>query len=362
MQKNSLWKSENSIVRVLEVQEGQAFVIDCVKRTMPKWIDMDSLSGYFKVTEQEMQTITRIALPEIDSLDAESKQFMYEHYTMIAGILPFVSDNSQRNNVISKISAEKGITKKTVRNYLCIYLTYQDITALAPLSILFPNKREKSKKKELTQDEKNMRWGLNKFFYTKNKNSLKTAYTMMLKEKYCDTYGVLLPEYPTFHQFRYFYRKHKKMQTYYISRDGLKKYQRNNRPLLGDGVQEFAPHVGIAMLDATVCDIYLINESGNLVGRPLLVIAVDAYSSLCCGYSLSWEGGTYSLRGLMLNVIADKVKHCEKFGIMIDKSDWNCDSLPATLVTDMGSEYKSGNFEQLAELGGYDCESAFLSS
>lgn len=173
----------------------------------------------------------------------------------------------------------------------------------------------------------------------------------MLKEKYCDVCGVLLPEYPTFYQFRYFYRKHKSMQTYYISRDGLKSYQRNNRPLTGDGVQEFAPNVGVGMLDATICDIYLVNEAGNLVGRPILTACIDAYSSLCCGYSLSWEGGVYSLRSLMLNVITDKVEHCKKHGIIIQKSEWDCDKLPATLVTDMGAEYKSENFEQIAELG-----------
>ncbi len=121
----------------------------------------------------------------------------------------------------------------------------------------------------------------------------------MLKEKYCAD-GVLLPEYPSFDKFRYFYRKTRKMQkmqTYYISRDGLKSYQRNNRPLLGDGIQEFASGVGICMLDSTVLDLYLVNESGGLVGRAILVAAVDGYFGLCCGYSLLWEGGVYSLRG-----------------------------------------------------------------
>ena len=66
---------------------------------------------------------------------------------------------------------------------------------------------------------------------------------------------------------------------------------------------------------------------------------------------LSWEGGVYSLRGLMECVIADKVELCRKHGIAIKSGDWNCNQLPATLVTDMGSEYKSANFEQIAELG-----------
>ena len=82
------------------------------------------------------------------------------------------------------------------------------------------------------------------------------VYTLMLKDKYCDSKGELVCEYPSFYQFRYFYRQHKKTQNLLISRNGLKSYQRNNRPLLGDGIQEFAPCVGVGMLDATVCDIY----------------------------------------------------------------------------------------------------------
>ena len=233
-------------------------------------------------------------------------------------------------------------SKQTIRKYLCLYLVYQNIAALAPAPKV---------EKELSQDEKNMRWALNKFFYSKHKNSLNTAYTFMLKEKYCTTDGQLVEKFPTFDQFRYFYRKTKSMQKYYISRDGIKDYQRNNRPLLGDGVQQFAPAVGVGMLDSTICDIYLVDDGGKLVGRPVLCACVDAFSGLCCGYSLGWEGGTYSLRGLMLNVIADKQKWCKEHGVFIKKSEWDSDKLPGVLVTDMGSEYKGETFSQIAELG-----------
>jgi len=54
----------------------------------------------------------------------------------------------------------------------------------------------------------------------------------MLKERYCDEGGNLLSEYPSFHQFRYFYRKHKSLQDYYISREGIKQYQRDHRPFI----------------------------------------------------------------------------------------------------------------------------------
>ena len=59
----------------------------------------------------------------------------------------------------------------------------------------------------------------------------------------------------------------------------------------------------------------------------------------------------YSLRNLMLNVIADKEEWCRKFGILIDRSQWDSNVLPGMMVTDMGMEYTSETFEQITELG-----------
>ena len=343
MKKYDLLRNGNSIIRVLEIQGGRVLVIDCIKRTMPRWMEKMELESYIGCISGELYEVTGLAMVEVDSLDANQRKAMYERYTMIAPILSFISNDKMRSRLIGSMATEHGVSKATVRSYLCLYLAYMDVSVLAP--------KRREDDRQLTQDEKHMRWALNKFFYATKKQSLMTAYTMMLKEKYCDALGVLADEYPSFYQFRYFYRKTRNLQNFYISRDGLKNYQRNNRPLIGEGVQEFAPAVGVGMLDATVCDIYLVNDSGSLVGRPILTACIDAYSGLCCGYSLSWEGGVYSLRGLMLNIIADKVSWCGKFGISIQKENWDCDMLPATLVTDMGSEYKSENFEQIAELG-----------
>lgn len=339
--KNQLLEHDGHFVRILETHLSKVFLIDCLKRNMPEWRERDELQQYVSCPEIYLQEVSHIFLSDIS--DAKSKKIMYERFTMISPVLPFITDTQKRKEIIHSVSVAKGISKQTIRHYLCLYLAYQDISVLAP--------KENRKNVCLSQDEKNMRWALNKFFYTKHKNSLNTAYLFLLKEKYCDAMGNLLPEYPSFYQFRYFYRKTKKMQTYYISRNGLKDYQKNNRPLLGDGIQEYASSVGMGMLDATVCDIYLVNDAGKLAGRPILTVCIDAYSSLCCGYLLSWEGGVYSLRGLMLNIIQDKQKWCKKHGIFIEKYQWDSNQLPALLVTDMGMEYQSENFEQITELG-----------
>ena len=328
------------IFRVLDNKDSEILVINCTKKQMPYWTEFDSTSSCYLITEDELQDFTDTHFRE---LIVPSKEYKYaqERFSLISNIIPVVGDKNKRTQMIRIISETNNCSKQTIKNILCQYLIYQDIAALAP---------QKNSEKELTTDEKNMRWALNKFFYTKNKNSLSTAYVMMLKEKYTDEYNNLLP-YPTIHQFRYFYRKTRKMETYYISRDGIKDYQRNHRPLLGEGSRTVANSIGTAMLDSTICDIYLVNDRQELIGRPLMIACIDVYSGLCCGYSLTWEGGMYSLRSLMLNVVTNKKEYCRKFGINIEESDWNCDQLPATLITDKGSEYASENFEQLTDLG-----------
>lgn len=343
MQKNNLYFKENSIVRVLEVREDNALVIDCIQRMMPQWKDIVSLAGWEKCSEEKLYEIAGVDLPELDSLCPENRKVAYERYTMIAPILHLLPDEKKKCEMIAVIASNEKISKQTVRKYLCLYLAFQNIAILAP--------KDKDSDTSLTKDEKNMRWALNKFYFSYEKHSLKTAYTMMLKAKYCDGNKELLPEYPTFNQFRYFYRKRKNNQTYYISRNGLTNYQRNNRPLLGDGIQQYAKAPGMGMLDATICDIYLVYEYGGIVGRPILTACIDAYSSLCCGYALTWEGGMYSLRQLMLNVVTDKQELCRKHGINIDSQEWDSSMCPGVLVTDQGREYVGNCFEQIAELG-----------
>ena len=336
MKKNDLIKTDSGIFRVLSVGDNSILAIDCEKKTMPQFFSFDFFS------DGEIINCLSPDYLNFDELSPADRKIAQQRYTMIASAVSVLDDVKQRNLMLENSSKQFGISKQTLRSYLCPYLVYQDIAALAP---------KHSKGKELTQDQKNMRWALNKFFYTRNQNSLPTAYTMMLKAKYCDDYGKLLPEYPSFNQFRYFYRKHRKMENFFISRDGIKDYQMNNRPLLGDGVQEFAPSVGTAMLDGTICDIYLVNDKGQLIGRPVLVVACDANTSMCLGYSLSWQGGTYSLQNLMLNILEDKVSLCERMGIHITADQWAVNQLPGIMVTDGGSEYKGKTFEQIAELG-----------
>ena len=333
MKENDVLRKGDIALRILAVKGDTCLCINCNAKSMPAWISSDLLEKYTPVPPPK---------PSV-CMTAKQKQISHKRFTMIAPILAFLTDDIERNKMITWISEEWNISKQTLRRYLCRYLVYQDIAALAPAV--------PEAKQILTKDQKNMRWALNKFYYSPKKRTLTDVYVKLLKEKYCDDHGNLIAAHPSMRQFRYFESKYRKQENYLISRNGLKNYQRNDRPLIGDGVQEYAPYAGVGMLDATVCDIYLISRDGLVVGRPLLVASVDANTSLCLGYSLLWEGGVYSLQQLMLNIVSNKVNLCKKMGIAIKARQWPTSGLPGVMVTDMGSEYTGVTFEQITELG-----------
>jgi len=343
MSLKSLFDDGQTIYRVLAESGDSLVVIDCLKRTMPMWIPKNRLFELQQIEEQVLHEKTGVYPVSDEELSRNAVALAHKRYSMIAPAVAVVADKKQRNDMINLISRENRISKQTVRKYLCLYLAFQTITVLAPIDSI--------QELILSKEQKWMRWALNKYFYTCRQNSLKTAYLFLLKEKYLDESGQLKKEHPSYYQFRYFYRRTKNQQDFLISRKGLTEYQRNHRPLLGEGVAEFANHVGIGMLDSTICDIYLVDEAGKLLGRPILTACVDAYSQLCCGFSLGWEGGMTSLRELMNNVITNKIDYCKQYGILINDEEWDCNQLPGIMVTDRGAEYCSCTFEQISELG-----------
>ena len=331
---NKYIKSGYNVFRILKETEENVLLLRCGGNNLPKWERTSTLVD----SEVEEQPI----LPEREytTMDYAMAQ---SHFNMIADVLAVIDDKKARSQMIEKLAADFGISRPTICKYINLYLTYDCKEAL------LPQVKEKAAK-DLTLDEKNIRWALNKYYYTTEKHSLTFAYKQMIKERYYENGELKLP-FPSFYKFRYYYRKHNKKSNEIISRYGTSYYRRNERPLLGEGVQQFAKGIGTGMVDATICDIYLVDDAGMVVGRPILTACVDAFSGLCMGYSLGWEGGMYSVRNMLLNIVCDKKEHCRKLGISINADAWNCSQLPARFITDQGTEYTSQNFDQLTELG-----------
>ena len=345
MQRNDLIRWRGSLYRILVLQDNEVLMIDCLKRTMPVWHTFSEFSqDVVFIDSQALQEDTGVVLECFENACVRRQNEAHKRFSLIANLTSVIGERKVYTQLLNEISVLNDISKQTLRRYLCDYLTFQDIACLLPEETV-------SKCRELTAEEKTFRWALNRWFYNQDRHSLQWTYNQMLREKYCDENGKLLPDRPSFNQFRYYYRKTRSEQNYLISRNGIGDYKRNSRPRLGDCLQARFPNIGTGMLDGTVCDIYLVDDSGNVIGRPVLTACIDAHTSLCCGYCVSWEAGTYNLRNLMMNTICDKREWCKQHNIIIDQAAWPCSSLPGVMITDKGSEYISENFSQITELG-----------
>ena len=337
-----IYKNGDLIFRCLDESNAKCLLIDCVKRSLPCWADVSFLNDFKEISEEALLQELNVSFPAINELSQAQLKVMHLRFASISPCLAKVVNENERRLMMYRASLDYEVSIQTIRHRLCDYLVFQNIVVLAPVP---------RKVKELSEDEKNFRWALNKYFYNSKKLSLRQAFKFLVRDKYMDSDGKIMQNCPKFHQFRYFYYKNRSESNYIISRLGRGEYDRNYRPLLGDGVREYFPSIGYGMLDSTTADIYLINDDGELIGRPIISACVDAYSSMCLGYYDGWKGGNESLRKLMLNVATNKVEWCKKFGVDIKEEDWNCHRLPHKVVTDMGKEFAGYTFSNLANLG-----------
>lgn len=44
--KNQLLQNDTQLIRILDMEADRVFIIDCIKRTMPVWKDIESIKEY----------------------------------------------------------------------------------------------------------------------------------------------------------------------------------------------------------------------------------------------------------------------------------------------------------------------------
>ena len=240
MRVNDIFAIENGEhIRILLCSEEQCYAVSCQHFRMPFLLSAHELKGMKSISDEEY-TIFTID----DDISAAQRCERDRRFALIKPLLDnaCIYDKPHRNEIVNQIVGEHGVSRRTVLQYLWKYWVYKS------KNILLPTGRTSAKARELTADEKAIRWALNKYYYTPQKQSLQTAYKMMLRAKFCDAHGTLKAEYPTFWQFRYFFRQHRDPISETISRQGLKAYQRNHRPFTGS-ICDYAHTIGVYMTD-----------------------------------------------------------------------------------------------------------------
>ncbi len=88
MDKNTLLRNGDWVVRVLYIDGDRRLVIDCCKMTMPRWESAESLKYWDTCAEGDYHIHDA---PTAEQLTTAERKVMRERYTLIAPMLPFVT-------------------------------------------------------------------------------------------------------------------------------------------------------------------------------------------------------------------------------------------------------------------------------
>jgi hypothetical protein len=217
-------------------------------------------------------------------------------------------------------------------------------------------------------DEEIFREGIERFIKSGVVKDLPSAW-QMIKEKWYSTgeyilksglegddiVPILLPpaERPSLPQFRYFYYKHRNRVQEIIEQEGQNEYDRNVRPVLNNSTDMAFGPGAVYQIDATVGDIYLVNDFNReyLIGRPVIYIVIDTFSRLIVGFAVTLEGPSWAGARLALeNAFRNKVESCAELGINITEDMWPVQGKCESLLGDNG-EIKSYNANSLVDFG-----------
>lgn len=77
MQKNELLQWNNTIIRILAIDDARVLVIDCVKRTMPQWINSDALSECKSCEKSKLELQTEIELDDFENMNIQERRIAH---------------------------------------------------------------------------------------------------------------------------------------------------------------------------------------------------------------------------------------------------------------------------------------------
>ena len=101
--------------------------------------------------------------------------------------------------------------------------------------------------------------------------------------------------------------------------------------------------------DHTKVDLLVVNQTGEILGRPWLTIVVDTYSRCAIGIHLGFDAPSASVVCLALRHGILPKQYSAAYGL---KQSWDTYGLPQYLYTDGGKDFRSQHLEQVAtELG-----------
>ncbi|MDZ5474184.1 DDE-type integrase/transposase/recombinase [Bacillus sp. 31A1R] len=367
------------------------FDVDSEKKFRILWIDENYILSYVIDIEDRLATpyIIRISelnekihhgemvlrLEEMDifidrkptQIDIEYRDKSWQIIKDIVKLEPDIYEKSKRKKLIDS----EVILKKKVNSHNTVYKLLRKYWQRGKVKdSLYPNyynsghggspvtyKKKPGRSKNngkggiiIGEKEKNIfAKVVNKYYLTKEKQSLSHAYKMMIKEYYHQsTYYkdgnkqyIIEPveRKPTLRQFSYWFKKEYTGDSVIKAREGEHIYEKDYRQVLGSSAYDTFGPGSVYQVDATIANVYIISRLNRnwSIGRPVVYFVVDVFSRLITGMYIGIENVSWkAMSSALANAHMDKVEYCKKYGINITLDQWPACHSPTAIVGDRG--------------------------
>lgn len=147
----------------------------------------------------------------------------------------------------------------------------------------------------------------------------------------------------SYDQFYYHVRKLLDNETRAKLTVGHLRYAKDLAPRTGSAVDGVLGATHRYEVDATVLDVYVAYpyEKGLTVGRPVLYLVVDVYSTMIVGMYLGFSGpDSAGVMQALSNACLCKVEFARRYGVDINENDWPAHYIPIEITIDNGREFK----------------------
>lgn len=380
------WEQEDSTERILWIdnQNTVSFVIDIfAKGYSPILRNIDEVTDCLNTRRAVLLTEDPWAIMihdrELKEKDKKKRDKAWEIISFVINECgePDIFNAHVRSKVVNKASEKFSISNRTVYEYLKrFWQRGKTINALLPDyyrcggigkeknsgTVKRGRPRKGSKDAGINIDEKTKEVfmaSIKRFYYTSQKNSLKTVYELMRKEFYTSSYRyennirkpVLMDSHlvPTFGQFKYWFYKERNLKKEISLRRSAKNYSLENRAIIGNSTIKAMGPGSIYQIDATIADVYLVSRYNKnwIIGRPVVYAVIDVFSRMVTGIYIGLEGPSYVGAMMALaNACTDKVQFCREYDIHITEEEWPVHYLCETIIADRG-ELEGKNIENL---------------
>lgn len=255
--------------------------------------------------------------------------------------------------IIEIVSSSAGDAKRPSATTVMLWARKYQKSGMNPLALVDGHRLRRSPRRIQEAVEKLIWRVLKRSYFTTECRSLRYAHEDLKRElKFAQENRLIPPEeavvaYATLH------RRVESVDLYWkvATREGIARARMECRTSFPDGLPTEA--MAQAQIDHTPLNwVVICDRTGLPLGRPLLTVAICAYSGYILGFYLSFYGpGVSSVSGVLRNVIRVKDDMVANAGL---KHPWLSCGLPDELVVDNGLEFHSFAFKTMAMTLGTD--------